>query len=90
VDEGAAIDRQRNAGNEIRLIGRQKQRGVCDVPNAIRRNDWARSSECADIIDGRLYGRGNSDMKAGMAAFFEAVRKFRETRINGGITLVIT
>jgi hypothetical protein len=23
VDEGAAIDRQRNAGNEIRLIGRQ-------------------------------------------------------------------
>ena len=32
MDEGAAIDRQRNAGNEIRLIGRQKQRGVCDVP----------------------------------------------------------
>jgi hypothetical protein len=32
VDERAAIDRQRNAGNEIRLIGRQKQRGVCDVP----------------------------------------------------------
>jgi Enoyl-(Acyl carrier protein) reductase len=32
VDEGAAINRQGNAGNEIRLIGRQKQRGVCDVP----------------------------------------------------------
>src|SRR6516164_5669927 len=30
MDKRAAIDRQRNAGNEIRLIGRQKQRGVCD------------------------------------------------------------
>ena len=32
MDESAAIDRQRSASNEIRLVGRQKGRRVCDVP----------------------------------------------------------
>jgi hypothetical protein len=32
VDEGAAIDRKRNAGNKICLVGSEKQGGVRDIP----------------------------------------------------------
>jgi len=32
VDEGTAIDRKRDTGNEVRFIGRCKKSGVRDIP----------------------------------------------------------
>jgi succinyl-diaminopimelate desuccinylase len=51
---------------------------------------WSQRPFGGDVVDGRLYGRGSSDMKAGIAAFVEAVRKISSNRLSRGITLVIT
>ena len=51
---------------------------------------WSQRPFGGDVVDGRLYGRGSSDMKAGIAAFVEAVRKNSSNRLSRGITLVIT
>jgi succinyl-diaminopimelate desuccinylase len=51
---------------------------------------WSQRPFGGDIVEGRLYGRGSSDMKAGIAAFVEAVRINSSTRLSRGITLVIT
>lgn len=53
---------------------------------------WSASPFGGEIADGKLFGRGSSDMKAGVAAFISAtiaqVKKAAEFR--RGITLVIT
>ncbi|EKS29663.1 M20 family metallopeptidase [Afipia felis] len=53
---------------------------------------WRRDPFGGEIIDGRLYGRGSTDMKSGVAAFVSAAcaaaRKNR--RSSGSITLIIT
>jgi succinyl-diaminopimelate desuccinylase len=51
---------------------------------------WSQRPFGGDIVDGRLYGRGSSDMKAGIAAFVEAARVSSSNRLRRGITLVIT
>jgi succinyl-diaminopimelate desuccinylase len=52
---------------------------------------WTHDPFLGDIVDGKLYGRGASDMKAGIAAFIAAtiaqVRKNPELR--RGVTLII-
>lgn len=43
------------------------------------------------IEDGKLYGRGSSDMKSGVAAFVVAAMKMAESaKHGGGVTLIIT
>ncbi len=37
--------------------------------------DWEHNPFAGEIVDGRLYGRGASDMKAGIAAFLAAVSR---------------
>ena len=37
---------------------------------------WTQDPFGAEVIDGRLYGRGSSDMKSGIAAFLSALRNF--------------
>ncbi len=43
---------------------------VVPVPDP---DDWPHPPFAADVVDGRLYGRGSSDMKAGIAACLAAV-----------------
>jgi succinyl-diaminopimelate desuccinylase len=44
-----------------------------------------------EILDGKLYGRGSSDMKSGIAAFVVAVMRTAELSKNGnGVSLIIT
>ena len=53
---------------------------------------WQRAPFGGEIIDGRLYGRGSTDMKSGVAAFVSAACAVsRSGRKTGGcITLIIT
>lgn len=54
---------------------------------------WSVDPFGAEVIDGVLYGRGASDMKAGIAAFVAAVARFLGERGNdfgGSISLLIT
>ncbi len=52
---------------------------------------WSTPPFAAEIHDGKLFGRGSSDMKAGVAAFVAAViAQSKRKRPRRGITLVIT
>jgi succinyl-diaminopimelate desuccinylase len=52
---------------------------------------WTHAPFGADIVDGKLYGRGSSDMKSGVAAFtVAAIALADRVRDSAGITLVIT
>jgi len=52
---------------------------------------WSHDPFGAEIVDGRLYGRGASDMKSGVASFVIAATQMAKQLKNGpGITLVIT
>ena len=52
---------------------------------------WRTDAFAGDIDDGRLYGRGSSDMKGGVAAFVVAAcRLASKLRATPGIMLVIT
>ena len=53
---------------------------------------WTHPPFSAQIEDGKLFGRGTSDMKGGVAAFTAAARRFVEEfgAPNGSISLLIT
>jgi succinyl-diaminopimelate desuccinylase len=52
---------------------------------------WARDPLAAEIVDGRMYGRGTTDMKAGVAAFCAAAVACKGAAANGpGVELVVT
>lgn len=48
--------------------------GHTDVVTEGDRSAWTRDPYAAEVIDGRLYGRGSADMKSGLAAMLYAVR----------------
>lgn len=53
--------------------------------------DWSVDPFKGEIKDGKLYGRGSSDMKAGVAAFVAAAIEERKAAEGGpGVVLVIT
>lgn len=53
--------------------------------------DWSYDPLGAEIVEGRLYGRGSSDMKAGVAAIVAAaVAEIEFLRETAGVTIVIT
>ena len=54
MDEGTAIDWQCSAGNEIRLVGRQKKRRVCDVPRGAHLVGSGTRASRAAAISSRL------------------------------------
>lgn len=55
---------------------------------------WQQNPFGAEIIDGRLYGRGSSDMKSGVAAFTTAAiaqaDRLRDDHSSPGLSLIIT
>ncbi len=55
------------------------------------RNDWQHDPLGAEIIGGKLYGRGASDMKTGVAAFIAAALKAAsEAPLKSPLQLIIT
>ena len=67
--------------------------GHTDVVPVGEATDWSVDPFAAEIKDGRLYGRGASDMKPAIAAFVAASARFLEDRGNtlpGSISLLIT
>ena len=59
-----------------------------------RRAPWQHDPFGAEIVDGRLYGRGSSDMKSGVAALVTAAIA-RADQLRGqtdgpGLSLIIT
>ncbi|HWL29316.1 MAG TPA: M20 family metallopeptidase [Burkholderiaceae bacterium] len=52
---------------------------------------WTHDPFAANIVDGRMYGRGTSDMKSGVAAFTAAaIDMAPQIRDTAGVTLIIT
>lgn len=62
--------------------------GHTDVVPPGDEKDWNFSPFGGEISDGKLYGRGASDMKGNIAAFVAAVAKISDTK--GSISLLIT
>ena len=51
---------------------------------------WSHDPFAGEVADGRLYGRGSSDMKCGLAAFVTAAHRLAERlRASPGLVLVI-
>jgi succinyl-diaminopimelate desuccinylase len=77
-----------------RLLGHGNEPPLCFTGHVdvvpLGAKPWTQGPFNADIVDGKLYGRGSSDMKAGIAAFVEAACEVAGKRLNRGITLVIT
>ncbi|MBM1107781.1 M20 family metallopeptidase [Aurantibacter crassamenti] len=54
-------------------------------------NEWTKDPFAGEIIDNKLYGRGSTDMKAGVAAMIvAAIETYRYDSPKGGIKLVFT
>ena len=65
--------------------------GHTDVVPLGNPDDWTRAPFGAEIVGGRIYGRGACDMKSGVAAFVAAAVDFvRTTPPDGAIILTIT
>ena len=54
--------------------------GHIDVVPATPEHHWTHDPWGAEIADGRMYGRGAADMKAGVVAMLGAVRALRNRR----------
>ena len=66
--------------------------GHTDVVNEGNKNDWTQNPFAANIIDGKLYGRGAADMKCAIACFISAALEFLSAnpKPNFGIGFLIT
>ncbi len=69
----------KGGGPSLMLSGHLDTVGTDNYPDALQ----------ARVADGRVYGRGACDMKAGLAAYLEVVRMLRETdtQLNGDLLI---
>lgn len=70
----------RGEGPSVMLSGHLDTVGIDNYPDALK----------ARVADGRIYGRGACDMKAGLAAYLEVARLLRESDLPLAGDLVIT
>ena len=61
--------------------------GHIDVVPATPEHHWTHDPWGAEIADGRMYGRGAADMKAGVVAMLGAVRALRDAGLRGDIRI---
>ncbi|NDL65160.1 M20 family metallopeptidase [Acerihabitans arboris] len=97
---GFSIHLQRFGERRFNLVARLAGRRAYDKPLAFTGHvdtvplgnaDWRFDAFAGEISDGRLYGRGASDMKAAIAAFIVACRQQHEAITSGsGVVLVLT
>jgi len=65
--------------------------GHTDVVNEGNKASWTHDPFAANIVDGKLFGRGAADMKCAIACFVSAVSEYLEnTKPNFGIGFLIT
>ena len=67
--------------------------GHTDVVPPGKLENWSRDPFAAEVVNGRLYGRGAADMKSAIAAFAAAADQFVQSRggkFQGAISLLIT
>ncbi|HEX9420442.1 MAG TPA: M20 family metallopeptidase [Methylomirabilota bacterium] len=63
--------------------------GHTDVVTEGDPKDWTRPPFAAEMIDGRIYGRGAADMKSGLAAAMVALAAFRRADVTPKGKLVV-
>jgi succinyl-diaminopimelate desuccinylase len=97
--EGFAVEIQDVAPGRPNVIGalgekRPGQRsllleGHTDVVTEGDPKEWSRPPFGADLVDGRIYGRGTADMKGGLAAAMIAAAAFRRAGVEPPGKLVV-
>ena len=63
----------RGEGRSLHLSGPHRRR-----PGRVRRADWRHDPWGGEIAEGRIWGRGAGDMKAGLAAYLIAAAAYLE------------
>lgn len=63
--------------------------GHTDVVTEGDAREWTRPPFAADLVDGRIYGRGAADMKGGLAAAMVAVAAIKRSGVRLGGRLVV-
>ncbi|WP_410012608.1 M20 family metallopeptidase [Sodalis sp. C49] len=99
-EQGFSIDLKRFGERRFNLVARLAGRRADEKPLAFTGHvdtvplgnaEWRFDPFAGEISDGRLYGRGTSDMKAAIAAFIVACRQYRDAILAGpGVVLVLT
>ena len=78
-----------------RILGKSNQPNICFTGHVdvvpLGDRQWDHGPFAAEIHDGKLFGRGSSDMKSGIAAFVVAAMRTAEiSKDRNGISLIIT
>ena len=78
-----------------RILGAPGKPNICFTGHVdvvpLGDRQWDHDPFGGNISDGKLYGRGSSDMKSGIAAFVVAAMRTAELSKNGnGVSLIIT
>lgn len=99
LDHGFSVEYQSNADQRLNLIA---SKGLSNIRPPIvfsghfdvvplGNNEWSTDPFSGEIIDGKIYGRGSSDMKSGLAAIIcAAVDTYEKKYHEGGIMIIFT